>query len=98
MALAALFVFSCCYIAGFSFEWIIPLLAANTLLTTAMLLSSRLLNVGLGRVSAQLHLRKMPDGLLPSQTMARIHAMRSSENGYSHLTVSHELADEAELS
>lgn len=93
MALAALFVFSCCYIAGFSFAWILPLLAANTLLTTAMLLSSRLLNVGLGRVSAQLHLRKMPDGFLPSQTLALIHATQPAESSFSHLP-----ADKAELS
>ena len=93
MALAALFVFSCCYIAGFSFAWILPLLAANTLLTTAMLLSSRLLNVGLGRVSAQLHLRKMPDGFLPSQTLALIHATQPAENSFSHIP-----ADKAELS
>jgi FlaA1/EpsC-like NDP-sugar epimerase len=98
MALAALFVFSCCYIAGFPFAWILPLLAANTLLTTAMLLSSRLLNVGLGRVSAQLHLRKMPDGFLPSQTLALIHATQPAENTFSHLSGSPELADEAELS
>jgi UDP-GlcNAc:undecaprenyl-phosphate/decaprenyl-phosphate GlcNAc-1-phosphate transferase len=98
MALAALFVFSCCYIAGFSFAWILPLLAANTLLTTAMLLSSRLLNVGLGLVSAHLHLRKMPDGFLPSQTLSLIHAKKPAENTFSHLSVSHELADEAELS
>lgn len=98
MTLAALFVFSCCYIAGFSFAWILPLLAANTLLTTAMLLSSRLLNVGLGRVSAQLHLRKMPDGFLPSQTLALIHATPPTESTFSHLSVSQELADKAELS
>jgi UDP-N-acetylmuramyl pentapeptide phosphotransferase/UDP-N-acetylglucosamine-1-phosphate transferase len=98
MALAALFVFSCCYIAGFSVAWIMPLVAANTLLTTAMLLSSRLLNVGLGRISAQLHLRKMPDGLLPSQTMARLSAKNSAEGAYPHLSVSQELADEAEVS
>jgi UDP-GlcNAc:undecaprenyl-phosphate GlcNAc-1-phosphate transferase len=98
MALAALFVFSCCYIAGFPFAWILPLLAANTLLTTVMLLSSRLLNVGLGRVSAQLHLRKMPDGFLPSQTLALIHATQPAENTFSHLSGSPELADEAELS
>ena len=93
MALAALFVFSCCYIAGFSFAWILPLLAANTLLTTTMLLSSRLLNVGLGRVSAQLHLRKMPDGFLPSQTLALIHATQPAESRFSHVP-----ADKAELS
>jgi UDP-GlcNAc:undecaprenyl-phosphate GlcNAc-1-phosphate transferase len=98
MALAALFVFSCCYIAGFSVGWIMPLVAANTLLTTAMLLSSRLLNVGLGRISAQLHLRKMPDGFLPGQTMGRMPATNSSEGAYSHLHVSQELADEAEVS
>jgi UDP-GlcNAc:undecaprenyl-phosphate/decaprenyl-phosphate GlcNAc-1-phosphate transferase len=98
MALAALFVVSCCYIAGFSFEWILPLVAANTLLTTAMLLSSRLLNVGLGRISAQLHLRKMPDSLLPAQTLALIHAQKPSESSFSHLSTSQELADEAELS
>jgi UDP-GlcNAc:undecaprenyl-phosphate/decaprenyl-phosphate GlcNAc-1-phosphate transferase len=98
MALAALFVFSCCYIAGFSFAWILPLLAANTLLTTAMLLSSRLLNVGLGRVSAQLHLRKMPDGFLPSQTLALIHATQPAESTFSHLSASQELADKVELS
>lgn len=98
MALAALFVFSCCYIAGFSFAWILPLLAANTLLTTAMLLSSRLLNVGLGRISAQLHLRKMPDGFLSSQTLALIHANKPAESSFSHLSASQELADEAELS
>ena len=93
MALAALFVFSCCYIAAFSFSWILPLLAANTLLTTVMLLSSRLLNVGLGRVSALLHLRKIPDGFLPSQRLALIHATQPAENSFSHLP-----ADKAELS
>jgi hypothetical protein len=93
-----LFVFSCCYIAGFSFAWILPLLAANTLLTTAMLLSSRLLNVGLGRVSAHLHLRKMPDGLLPGQTLALIHAKKPAESAFSHMSMSQELTDEAELS
>lgn len=93
MSLAALFVFSCCYIAGFSFAWILPLLAANTLLTTTMLLSSRLLNVGLGRVSAQLRLHKMPDGFLPSQTLALIHATQPAERTFSHLP-----ADKAELS
>ena len=98
MGLAALFVFSCCYIAGFSFSWIMPLLAANTLLTTAMLLSSRLLNVGLGRVSAQLHLSKMPDGFLPSQTLALIHATQPTENAFSHLSVSQELGDKVERS
>jgi UDP-GlcNAc:undecaprenyl-phosphate GlcNAc-1-phosphate transferase len=98
MALAALFVVSCCYIAGFSFEWILPLVAANTLLTTAMLLSSRLLNVGLGRISTQLHLHKMPDSLLPSQTLALIHAKKPVESSFSHLSTSQELADEAELS
>ena len=98
MALASLFVFSCCYIAGFSFAWILPLLAANTLLTTAMLLSSRLLNVGLGRVSAQLHLSKMPDAFLPSQRLALIHATQPTENAFSHLSVSQDLGDEAELS
>jgi UDP-GlcNAc:undecaprenyl-phosphate GlcNAc-1-phosphate transferase len=98
MTLAALFVFSCCYIAGFSFAWILPLLAANTLLTTAMLLSSRLLNVGLGRISAQLHLRKMPDGFLPSQTLALIHATQPAENTFSHLAGSREMADKAERS
>ncbi|HEY2914172.1 MAG TPA: MraY family glycosyltransferase, partial [Candidatus Angelobacter sp.] len=98
MALAAFFVVSCCYIAGFSFEWILPLVAANTLLTTVMLLSSRLLNVGLGRISAQLHLRKTPDSLLPSQTMALIHAKKSAESNFSHLSASQELADEAEVS
>jgi len=98
MALAAVFVFSCCYIAGFSVAWILTLVAANTLLTTAMLLSSRLLNVGLGRISAQLPLRKMPDGFLPNQAMARMSARNSAENAYSHLSVSQELADEAEVS
>lgn len=98
MALAAVFVFSCCYIAGFSVAWILTLVAANTLLTTAMLLSSRLLNVGLGRISAQLPLRKMPDGFLPNQAMARMSARNSAESAYSHLSVSQELADEAEVS
>ena len=98
MTLAALFVFSCCYIAGFSVAWILSLVAANTLLTTAMLLSSRLLNVGLGRISAQLPLRKMPDGFLPGQSMARMPARNSSDGAYSHLSVSQELADEAEVS
>jgi UDP-GlcNAc:undecaprenyl-phosphate GlcNAc-1-phosphate transferase len=97
MALAALFVFSCCYIAGFSFEWIMPLVAANTVLTTAMLLSSRLLNVGLGRVSAQMHLHKMPDGFLPSETLALIHARQPAETAFS-LSVSRDLGDKAELS
>jgi UDP-GlcNAc:undecaprenyl-phosphate/decaprenyl-phosphate GlcNAc-1-phosphate transferase len=98
MALAAVFVFSCCYIAGFSVAWILPLVAANTLLTTGMLLSSRLLNVGLGRISAQLPLRTMPDGFLPKQTMARMSARNPAEGAYSHLSVSPELADEAEVS
>jgi UDP-GlcNAc:undecaprenyl-phosphate GlcNAc-1-phosphate transferase len=98
MSLAALFVFACCYIAGFSFAWILPLLAANTLLTTAMLLSSRLLNVGLGRVSAQLYLRKMPDGFLPSQTLALIHATQPAESSFSHLSGSQELADKVKPS
>lgn len=98
MALAALFVSSCCYIAGFPIEWILPLVAANTLLTTTMLLSSRLLNVGLGRISAQLHLRKMPDGFLPSQTLALIHATQPVESTFSHLSVSQELADKAKIS
>jgi UDP-GlcNAc:undecaprenyl-phosphate/decaprenyl-phosphate GlcNAc-1-phosphate transferase len=98
MALAAVFVFSCCYIAGFSVAWILPLVAANTLLTTGMLLSSRLLNVGLGRISAQLPLRTMPDGFLPKQTMARMSARNPAESAYSHLSVSPELADEAEVS
>lgn len=98
MALAALFVFSCCYIAGFSFTWVLPLLAANTLLTTAMLLSSRLLNVGLGRISAQLHLRKMPDGFLPTQTLALIHATHPAESKFSRFSASPEMADKAELS
>jgi UDP-GlcNAc:undecaprenyl-phosphate GlcNAc-1-phosphate transferase len=98
MALAALFVFSCCYIAGFSLAWILPLLAANTLLTTTMLLSSRLLNVGLGRISAQLHLNKMPDGFLPSQTLALIHAAQPTENAFSHLSVSQDLGGKAEVS
>jgi UDP-GlcNAc:undecaprenyl-phosphate/decaprenyl-phosphate GlcNAc-1-phosphate transferase len=98
MALAALFVISCCYIAGFPFEWILPLVAANTLLTTAMLLSSRLLNVGLGRISAQLSLRKMPDSLLPGHTLALIHAKKPAESSFSHLSASQELADEVELS
>lgn len=95
MALAAVFVFSCCYIAGFSVAWILSLVVANTLLTTAMLLSSRLLNVGLGRISTQLLLRKMPDGFLPKQTMARMSAV---EGAYSPLSVSQDLADEAEVS
>jgi UDP-GlcNAc:undecaprenyl-phosphate GlcNAc-1-phosphate transferase len=95
MALAALFVVSCCYIAGFSVSWILTLVAANTMLTTAMLLSSRLLDVGLGRISAQLPLRKLPDGFLPRQRMS---AANSAEDAYSHLTVSQELADEAEAS
>ena len=98
MALAALFVISCCYIAGLPLPRILLLVAANTLLTTAMLLSSRLLNVGLGRVSAQLLLRKMPDGFLPSQTLALIHATQPAESTFVHLSVSPELADEAELS
>jgi FlaA1/EpsC-like NDP-sugar epimerase len=98
MALAALFIFSCCYIAGFSFTWVLPLLAANTLLTTAMLLSSRLLNVGLGRISAQLHLRKMPDGFLPTQTLALIHATHPAESKFSRFSASPEMADKAELS
>jgi UDP-GlcNAc:undecaprenyl-phosphate/decaprenyl-phosphate GlcNAc-1-phosphate transferase len=97
MAVAALFVFSCCYIAGFSVSWILTLVAANTLLTTAMLLSSRLLNVGLGRISAQLPLRKLPDGFLP-QAMARMAAANSAEGAYSHSSVSQELADEANVS
>jgi UDP-GlcNAc:undecaprenyl-phosphate GlcNAc-1-phosphate transferase len=98
MALAAVFVFSCCYIAGFSVAWILTLVAANTLLTTAMLLSSRLLNVGLGRISGQIPLRKMPDGFLPNQAMARMSTRNSAESAYSHLSVSQELADEAEVS
>ena len=98
MALAALFVVSCCFIAGLSLARTVLLVAANTLLTTAMLLSSRLLNVGLGRVSAQLHLRKMPDGFLPGQTLALIHATQPAESTFSHLAVSPELADKAELS
>ncbi|MGC2743991.1 MAG: MraY family glycosyltransferase [Candidatus Angelobacter sp.] len=98
MALAALFVFSCCYIAGFSFAWVLPLLAVNTLLTTAMLLSSRLLNVGLGRISAQLHPRKMPDGFLPGQTLALIHGTPPAESTFSHFSASPEMAEKAELS
>jgi UDP-GlcNAc:undecaprenyl-phosphate/decaprenyl-phosphate GlcNAc-1-phosphate transferase len=98
MALAAVFVFSCCYIAGFSVAWILSLVVANTLLTTAMLLSSRLLNVGLGRISAQLPLRKIPDGFLPNQAMARMSTRNSPESAYSHLSVSQELADESEVS
>lgn len=98
MALAALFVFSCCYIAGFSVAWILSLVAANTLLTTAMLLSSRLLNVGLGRISAQLPLRRMPDGFSASQMRAQMSASNSDESAYSHLSVAQELADEAEVS
>src|SRR5438270_433951 len=98
MALAALFVFSCCYIAGFSVVWILSLVAANTVLTTAMLLSSRLLNVGLGRISAQLPLRRMPDGYSVSQMRTQVSARNSDENAYSHLSVAQELADEAEVS
>jgi hypothetical protein len=97
MAVAALFVFSCCYIAGFSVAWILTLVAANTLVTTAMLLSSRLLNVGLGRISAQLYLRKLPDGFLP-QTMARVSAANSADGAYSYSSVSQELADEVKVS
>jgi hypothetical protein len=97
MALAALFVFSCCYIAGFSVAWILTLVAANTTLTTAMLLSSRLLNVGLGRISARLPLRNLPDGFLP-HTMARMSAGNSADGAYSHPSVSQELADEAKVS
>jgi UDP-GlcNAc:undecaprenyl-phosphate GlcNAc-1-phosphate transferase len=97
MAVAALFVFSCCYIAGFSVSWILTLVAANTLLTTAMLLSSRLLNVGLGRISAQLPLRKLPDGFLP-QPVAQMSARNSADGAYSHSSVSHKLADEAKVS
>jgi UDP-GlcNAc:undecaprenyl-phosphate/decaprenyl-phosphate GlcNAc-1-phosphate transferase len=97
MAVAALFVFSCCYIAGFSVAWILTLVAANTLVTTAMLLSSRLLNVGLGRISAQLPLRKLPDGFLP-QTMARVSAANSADGAYSYSSVSQELADEVKVS
>lgn len=98
MALAALFVVSCCFIAGLPFARTLFLVAANTLLTTAMLLSSRLLNVGLGRISAQLHLRKMPDGFLPNHTLSLIHAAQPAESTFSHLSVSPELADKAELS
>jgi len=98
MALAALFVVSCCFIAGLPLARTLLLVAANTVLTTVMLLSSRLLNVGLGRVSAQLHLRKMPDGFLPNQTLALIHATQPAESAFSHLSVSSELADKAELS
>lgn len=98
MALAALFVVSCCFIAGLPLARAVLLVAVNTLLTTTMLLSSRLLNVGLGRVSAQLHLRKMPDGFLPGQTLALIHAKKPTESAFSHLSVSPELADKAEIS
>jgi len=98
MALSVCFVAPCWLLLGLPLAQILPLVVAGTFLTTVLLLSSRLLNVGLGRVSPQLHLSRMPEGMLPSQSMARIHAGNSSEGAYSHLTVSQELVDEAELS
>jgi UDP-GlcNAc:undecaprenyl-phosphate/decaprenyl-phosphate GlcNAc-1-phosphate transferase len=98
IALGVWFVAPCWLLIGLPLDQILPLVLAGTFLTTVLLLSSRLVNVGLGRVSPQLRLTSMQDGLLPSQTMARIHARASSESAYSHLAVSQELADEAEIS
>ena len=98
VALGVWFVAPCWLLIGLPLDQILPLVLAGTFLTTVLLLSSRLVNVGLGRVSPQLRLTSMQDGLLPSQTMARIHSRASSEGAYSHLAVSQELADEVELS
>lgn len=98
MALGVWFVAPCWLLLGLPLAQIVSLVVAGTFLTTVLLLSSRLVNVGLGRVSPQLRLSSMPDGLLPRQTMGRIHSRPSSESAYSHLAGSQELADEAELS
>ena len=98
MGLGVWFVVPCWLLLGLPVAQIVSLVVAGTLLTTALLLSSRLVNVGLGRVSPQLHLARMPDDLLASEAVARIHARIPSGKAYSQLAASQELADEAKLS
>ena len=98
MALGVWFVAPCWLLLELPVAQIVSLVVAGMFLTTVLLLSSRLVNVGLGRVSKRLHLREVPDGFLPSQTLALIHATQPAESTFSHLGVSQKLADKAELS
>jgi UDP-GlcNAc:undecaprenyl-phosphate/decaprenyl-phosphate GlcNAc-1-phosphate transferase len=98
IALGIWFVAPCWLLIGLPLDQVFPLVVAGTFLTTVLLLSSRLVNVRLGRVSAQLHLREMPDGFLPNQTLALIHGAQPEESTFSHFSASREMADKPELS